>query len=215
MFGVGTAIVQPEVCRVLETLSVSRETRGRIEAYVAFLLSWQKRINLIGPTTIEKVWERHILDCLELLPLLPPGTRRIADLGSGAGLPGLVVAIAADLEVHLYESKGKKAAFLREAARLTRTKAHVHAVRLEAIRAEPDIPRVDCVVARALAPLPLLLEYAEPFLAQGAVGLFHKGQDVDAELTQATKYWNMNVTKHSSLYDSRGIILEIHEATRV
>ena len=132
-----------------------------------------------------------------------------------AGIPGLVLAIAAGLEAHLYESNGKKAAFLREAARQTRTKAHVHAVRLETLRNEPDLPKVDCVVARALAPLPLLLDYAEPFLAQGAIGLFHKGQDVDAELTEATKYWKIRMTKHASQCDSRGVILEIHEATRV
>ena len=200
---------------VLDRFGVSRETRQRIKTYVDLLLLWQKRINLIGPATADVVWERHILDSLQLLPLLPSPTNRIAELGSGAGIPGLVLAIAAGLEAHLYESNGKKAAFLREAARQTRTKAHVHAVRLETLRDEPDLPKVDCVVARALAPLPLLLNYAEPFLAQGAKGLFHKGQDVDAELTEATKYWKIRMTKHASQCDSRGFILEIHEATRV
>jgi 16S rRNA (guanine527-N7)-methyltransferase len=207
--------VQPEASRVLGTLNVSRESRERIEIYVQLLLTWQKRINLIGSATVETVWERHILDSLQLLPLLPIGSRSIAELGSGAGIPGLIIAIAADLEAQLYESNGKKAAFLREAARQTRTRAHVHMLRLETLRTQADVPRVDCVVARALAPLPLLLDYAEPFLARGAVGLFHKGQDVDVELTEATKYWKMRVSKHASLCDSRGVILEIHEATRV
>jgi 16S rRNA (guanine527-N7)-methyltransferase len=215
MSGVGTGKVQPEASDVLAMLNVSRESRERIEVYVELLLTWQKRINLIGPATVETVWERHILDSLQLLPLLPVGTRSIAELGSGAGIPGLVIAIAADLEAHLYESNGKKAAFLGEAARQTRTRAHVHMVRLETLQTQQDVPMVNCVVARALAPLPLLLDYAEPFLARGAVGLFHKGQDVDAELTQATKYWKLKVSKHASLCDSRGIILEIHEATRV
>jgi 16S rRNA (guanine527-N7)-methyltransferase len=179
------------------------------------LLTWQKRINLIGPATAGVVWERHILDSLQLLPLLPKGTRIIAELGSGAGIPGLVVAIAADLEAHLYESNGKKAAFLREAARKTGTRAHVHMVRLETLRTEQALPTVDCVLARALAPLPLLLDYAEPFLARGAVGLFHKGQDIDVELTEATKYWKLNITKHASLCDSRGVILQVLEAIRV
>lgn len=205
----------PDVSRFLDSLDVSRESRSKIELYVDLLLSWQKRINLIGPATAGMVWERHVLDALQLLPLLPANTEIIAELGSGAGIPGLVVAMAADLHVHLYESNGKKAAFLREAARQTRTRAQVHMVRLETLKADPDLPRVECVVARALAPLPLLLDYAEPFLARGAVGLFHKGQDVDAELTEATKCWKMNFVKHASLCDSRGVILEIREATRV
>ena len=205
----------PDVSRFLDSLDVSRESRSKIELYVDLLLSWQKRINLIGPATAGMVWERHVLDALQLLPLLPANTEIIAELGSGAGIPGLVVAMAADLHVHLYEINGKKAAFLREAARQTRTRAQVHMVRLETLKADPDLPRVECVVARALAPLPLLLDYAEPFLARGAVGLFHKGQDVDAELTEATKCWKMNVVKHASLCDSRGVILEIREATRV
>jgi 16S rRNA (guanine527-N7)-methyltransferase len=199
----------------LDRLGVSRESRQKLEVYVDLLLSWQKRINLIGPATAPVVWERHILDSLQLLPLLPEDTRTIAELGSGAGIPGLVVAIVADLEAHLYESNGKKAAFLREAARQTGTRAHVHMVRLETLKADPAVPKVDCVVARALAPLPLLLDLAEPFLSCGAIGLFHKGQDVDAELTEATKYWKMNYVMHASQYDSRGVILEIHEATRV
>jgi 16S rRNA (guanine527-N7)-methyltransferase len=88
-------------------------------------------------------------------------------------------------------------------------------VRLETLRTEQALPTVDCVLARALAPLPLLLDYAEPFLARGAVGLFHKGQDIDVELTEATKYWKLNITKHASLCDSRGVILQVHEAIRV
>jgi 16S rRNA (guanine527-N7)-methyltransferase len=208
-------MMPPEAIAILDRLNVSRESRQKIELYVDLLLSWQKSINLIGPATAATVWERHILDSLQLLPLLPEGTKVIAELGSGAGIPGLVVAIAADLEVHLYESNGKKAAFLREAARKTGARAHVHMVRLESLKTDQNLPRVDCVVARALAPLPLLLDYAEPFLSTGAIGLFHKGQDVDAELTEATKCWKIEFVKHASQRDSRGVILEIHEATRV
>jgi 16S rRNA (guanine527-N7)-methyltransferase len=207
--------VQPEASRAPAGLNVSRESRGKLEIYVDLLLAWQKRINLIGPATVPMVWERHIQDSLQLLPLLPENTKTIAELGSGAGIPGLVIAIAAGLEVHLYESNGKKAAFLREAARRTGVTAHIHVARLETLRTATNVPKVDCVVARALAPLPLLLDYAEPFFARGAIGLFHKGQDVDAELTEATKCWKMNFIKHASLYDSRGVILQICEATRV
>lgn len=200
---------------IFEEFHVSRETRTRIETYVDLLLSWQRRINLIGPATANAVWQRHIADSLQLLALMPTGTRTIAELGSGAGIPGLVLAIAGGFKAHLYESNGKKAAFLREAARQTRTQAIVHVVRLETLRNEPDLPDVQCVVARALAPLPLLLDYAEPFLSRGAVGLFHKGQDVDAELTEAAKCWKMGYRKHPSRCDPRGVILEIHEAMRV
>lgn len=200
---------------ILERFDVSRESRSRLETYVKLLLAWQQRINLIGPATIPFVWERHIHDSLQLLPLLPRNTRIIAELGSGAGIPGLVIAMAAGLEAHLYESNGKKTAFLREAARQTQTKAHIHMQRLETLTASKDVPAVQCVVARALAPLPLLLDYAEPFLSKGAVGLFHKGQDVDTELTEATKCWKIQFSKHVSQCDPRGVILEIHEATRV
>ena len=179
------------------------------------LLTWQQRINLIGPATVASLWDRHICDSLQLLPLMPKDIRAIAELGSGAGIPGLVLAMASGLQAHLYESNGKKAAFLREAARQTGTEATVHNVRLETLSAKTDLPKVQCVVARALAPLPLLLDYAEPFLASGALGLFHKGQDVDAELTEATKYWRIGLTTHASQCDSRGVILEIREATRV
>lgn len=200
---------------LLDRFDVSRESRQKIETYVTLLLTWQQRINLIGPATVSSIWERHVCDALQLLPLLPPGTRALAELGSGAGIPGLIIAMAAGLEAHLYESNGKKAAFLREAARQTGTRAIVHNVRLETLAGQAPIPKVECVVARALAPLPLLLDYAEPFLSRGAVGLFHKGQDVDTELTEATKYWRTDVSKHASQCDSRGVILEIREATRV
>jgi 16S rRNA (guanine527-N7)-methyltransferase len=208
-------MIPPEVEAWLDRLNVSRVSRPKLELYVNLLLTWQARINLIGPATAPVVWERHILDSLQLLPLMPEKTKVIAELGSGAGIPGLVLAIAAGYEAHLYESNGKKAAFLREAARQCGATAHIHVMRIESLADGVNLPNADCVVARALAPLSLLLEYAEPFLSKGAIGLFHKGQDVDAELTEATKYWKMKVSKHASLFDSRGTILEICEATRV
>jgi 16S rRNA (guanine527-N7)-methyltransferase len=205
----------PGAIELLDRYNVSRESRQKIETYVKLLLTWQQRINLIGPATVATVWDRHICDSLQLLPLMPKDIRAIAELGSGAGIPGLVLAMASGLQAHLYESNGKKAAFLREAARQTGTAATVHNVRLETLSVKTDLPKVQCVVARALAPLPLLLDYAEPFLSKGALGLFHKGQDVDAELTEATKYWRIGLTTHASQCDSRGVILEIREATRV
>lgn len=199
---------------LLSPYNVSRESLRGLQDYVALLLTWQARINLIGPSTVETVWTRHILDAVQLLPLLPPNAKLVADLGSGGGIPGLVVAIAGGYEVHLYESNGKKIAFLREAIRQSGAKAVVHQVRLGRL-AEADLPAVDAVIARALAPLETLLGYAEPFMAAGIPAFFHKGQDIDSELTAATRYWQINAIKHTSVSDSRGVILEVKEAIRV
>lgn len=195
-------------------LNVSRESWIRLNKYVELLLHWQERINLISPTTIVDVWQRHILDSLQALPYLPVNLHSFADLGSGGGTPALPLAIASGADVHLYESNGKKAAFLREALRETGTVGHVHNIRLENIAGEA-IPAVQAVTARALAPLPLLLDLAEPFLNSGACGVFHKGQDVDAELTQAQKSWRIQFDTQQSITDSRAVILIVKEAKRV
>lgn len=201
---------------VLDRFGVSRESAAKLDLYVSLLLTWQARINLIGPSTQEDIWNRHIADALQLLPHLPEGLGRIADLGSGAGIPGLIIAIARPLEAHLFESNQKKGAFLREAARRTGARAFIHSARIEdAAKKEAARLQVGAVTARALAPLPKLLDYAQPFLENGAIGYFHKGQDVDAELTDATKSWKMQVEKHPSLTDSRGVILVVKEAHRV
>lgn len=203
------------VVELLKDQNVSRESLRRLDIYIEALSAWQRRINLIGPSTVEEIWTRHVMDALQVIPLLPEGTKVIADLGSGAGVPGLVIAIAAELEAHLYESNGKKAAFLRHAGRVTGARVIIHQERLETLSSMETVPRVQAVLARALAPLPLLLEYAEPFLAQGAIALFHKGRDVDKDLTEATKYWKIQALKHSSITDSRGVILEVKGIRRV
>jgi 16S rRNA (guanine527-N7)-methyltransferase len=180
--------------RALTLTPVSRETLARLDRMVAVLLDWQGRINLVAPSTVPTLWTRHIADSLQLLALAPQA-RRWVDLGSGAGFPGLVVACAladeADAVVHLVESNTKKAAFLREAARHTGAPATVHAVRIEEFVQKFAGP-VDIVTARALAPLDRLLKLASPMLKLGAQGLFPKGQDVEAELTKASKYWNID-----------------------
>jgi 16S rRNA (guanine527-N7)-methyltransferase len=198
---------------VAERFAVSRESLDKLKAYVALLATWQARINLIGKSTAEEIWTRHIADALQLIRFMPETIFRIADLGSGAGIPGLILAIARPIEAHLFESNLKKAAFLREAQRITGACAMVHAERIEECDAAQL--RVGAVTARALAPLPKLLELAEPFLEQGAIGYFHKGQDVEAELTEATKSWRITVEKHPSMTDSRGTILVVKEARRV
>lgn len=204
---------------MLSRFNVSRESLDNLRIYVDLLLKWQKRINLIGPSTTSVVWQRHIADALMLADIVPANARVMIDLGSGAGIPGLVFAIAygheRGFEMHLVESNGKKAAFLREAVRLTGVAAHVHNKRAQDLAAEIAAMGPDVVLARALAPLENLLGLAEPYLAAGAIGLFHKGQDVDTELTAATKYWNINARKHMIGADSVSCILEIREISRV
>lgn len=197
---------------VAQHFGVSRESRDRLEVYVALLRRWQDRTNLVGRSTLAGIWARHIADALQLMPLLPQGCRTIADLGSGAGIPGLPLALATGLHVHLVESNGKKAAFLREAVRETGANATVHPGRIETVRFSPA---PDIVTARALASLPKLLELAAPLIERGARALFHKGQDVDRELTEAGKSWRIDAVKHPSLIDPLGVILEVKELSRV
>ncbi len=201
---------------VLARLNVSRESIAQIETYVELLLTWQAKINLIGPSTVEDVWRRHVLDSLQLLPLMRNKTEAVADLGSGAGIPGLILALGGNLRADLYESNGKKVAFLREAIRLTKANVRVHQIRLETLEDHLPARIPQYVTARALAPLEKLLLWAEPLLKRRAIGLFHKGQDVDSEVNEATKFWKMGaIFRHASMTDSDGTILEVKEITRV
>ncbi len=203
--------------RALTLTPVSRETQKRLEAFVALLLTWQRRINLIAPSTIADVWTRHVADSLQLVALAP-AAKVWVDFGSGGGFPGLVVACAlADVPgamVHLVESNGKKAAFLREAVRITGVPAKVHPQRAE-IFGETCQETVHAVTARALAPLKTLCDQAFPLIARGAVGLFPKGQDVDAELTQAAKYWSIEATKVPSKTSTEGCVVLVRGLRRL
>jgi 16S rRNA (guanine527-N7)-methyltransferase len=199
----------------LARFNVSRESLDRLEIYVRLLLEWQKHINLIAPSTIGDVWQRHVIDCLQLLPLMPRGASAIADLGSGAGLPALILAASQDAVVHMYESNSKKAAFLNEALRQMKCAGVVHRERLEPMKAPAAMPRTQLVTARAFAPLPQLLSLAQPFIKAGAVGLFHKGQDIDTELNEAAKDWKIDYVKHLSVTDSLAVVLEVKEAIHV
>jgi 16S rRNA (guanine527-N7)-methyltransferase len=203
----------PAVLAQAEQLGVSRESWVRVETFVALLLQWQERINLISPASIPAIWERHVIDSLQLLPLIPSGTKAVADLGSGSGFPALPLAIASGLMFHLYESNNKKAAFLREALRVTGCKGEIHAERLTGNASPRGTPKVELVTARALAPLNELLTLARPFTENGAQALFMKGQDVDQELTEAAKYWRIQYTSHASLTDSQAIILAVQEVS--
>jgi 16S rRNA (guanine527-N7)-methyltransferase len=197
--------------RALTLTPVSRETLGRLDRFVETLLAWQQRINLIAPSTEPKLWTRHIADSLQLLALAPQAKTWV-DLGSGGGFPGLAIACAlADkpgARVHLVESSTKKAAFLREAARATGAPAQIHAVRIEDF-VENLAMAVDVVTARALAPLVRLLAATYPLLKTGALGLFPKGQDVDAELTEAAKCWSIQSSLAPSLTDPKAKIVRV------
>jgi 16S rRNA (guanine527-N7)-methyltransferase len=179
--------------RALALTPVSDPELARLDAYVALLFRWQARTNLVETAELPRVWTRHIADSLQLVDLVPDA-RTWLDLGSGGGFPAIPVAcVLADRPgstVHLVESIAKKAAFLREAIRVTGAPALVHQARIEDC-GDSIGDNVEVVSARALAPLTMLCGYAFPFVARGAVGLFSKGQDVEAELTEATRYWNM------------------------
>ncbi len=205
---------------IARRFDVSRESLEKLQAYVQLLLRWQAKINLVGRSTRDDIWCRHIADALQLLDHIPKKAKSILDLGSGAGLPGLVLAIGLEgrgnrVQVNLVESNGKKAAFLREAIRLTQAPAIVRHCRIEDLEPKSFPVPVDVVSARALAPLSDLLLMAEPYVKQGAMCVFLKGQDVDFELTETTKCWNTRVEKVRSQTDSGGRVLKIWEISGV
>jgi 16S rRNA (guanine527-N7)-methyltransferase len=195
---------------------VSRETELRLDRYVALLGEWQAKTNLVAPSTVPQLWTRHIADSLQLLTVAP-SAKIWLDLGSGGGFPGVVLACALaetpGATVHLVERNAKKAAFLREALRISGAPGMVHFSDIEDIVESLKAP-IDCVTARALAPLHQLIGFAEPLVRKGAKALFLKGQDVEAELTEATKYWNIKPNLHSSLTGGGGWIVELDQIER-
>ena len=201
--------------RGLSLTPVSRETEERLAILVAELERWQRAKNLVSTATLDEVWTRHIADSLQLFDHAPEA-RRWLDLGSGGGFPGLVLGIRlAEVGGHidLVESNARKCAFLRHAARLTGAAVTVHAARIE--DAMPQfLGKVDVVTARALAPLPLLLDWCKDLLRTGVIGVFPKGQHLDAELTEASKYWKIQASTFPSVTDSAARILVIRNAQK-
>ena len=196
--------------------TVSRETWERLEQFVDLLLRWQRSTNLVASSTIPQTWTRHVANSLQLLVLVP-NARRWVDLGAGGGFPGIVIACAlagkAGVEVHLVESVQKKAAFLRAAVTELALPAIVHAQQIEDFAsATPE--QFDVVTARALAPLDRLIGYAIPLLKTGTVGLFPKGQDVEAELTLASKSWTIDADLVPSRTDPRSRIVRVRHASK-
>jgi len=177
----------------------------RFRIYADLLVKWQRAINLVGPSTLADPWRRHFLDSAQLMPLIPPGSRTLVDCGSGAGFPGMVLALLGIPEVHLIESDHRKAAFLANVSRETGTPVTVHATRVEKV--DPFI--ADVVTARALAPLDRLLGMVRPFVGSRTISLFPKGQDVVSELTAATKDRKIAVDRYPSRTDPSATILRL------
>jgi 16S rRNA (guanine527-N7)-methyltransferase len=211
-----TSLSAADKAAALALTPVSHETEARLDRYVALLLEWQAKTNLVAPSTLPNLWTRHIADSLQLLALAPDAQIWV-DLGSGGGFPGVVLACALaerpGAMVHLVERNTKKAAFLREALRVTASPGAVH---LADIGDSVDriAGPIDCVTARAVAPLHQLIGFAEPLVKRHAKALFLKGQDVEEELTEATKYWNIRPQLHSSRSGGHGWIVELTQIER-
>lgn len=193
---------------------VSRETFEKLIAYEALFHKWSKAFNLAAPSTLPEFWNRHILDSAQLASLRKPCGIWV-DIGSGGGLPGIVMAILlreteAGL-IHLVESNGKKAAFLRQALIETGGAGHVHNARIEEAYRETGPANV--VSARALAPLSTLLALARPWLNTGATALFHKGRDYREEVKAAGDAWRFDLIEHASAVDPTSAVLEIRSAS--
>jgi 16S rRNA (guanine527-N7)-methyltransferase len=193
---------------------VSRETIERLETYRRLLQTWQAKTNLVSPNTLPQFWSRHVADSLQVKALCPHD-RRFADLGSGGGFPGLVIAIMniglKGAEHHLVESLAKKSAFLRSVARETGAPVTIHNERIESaaerIRALPLPPQV--VTARALAPLKTLLGLSEPLLKAGGRGVFHKGREYVREIEECRGLWQFDLVVHDSRVETGSVLLEV------
>ena len=215
--GQGGLDLESDKKRALTLTPVSRETQERLELFVELLLLWQGQFNLVAESTLPLIWTRHISDSLQLVALAPDA-RVWVDFGSGAGFPGIpiacVLAGTPGVMVHLVESVGKKANFLREAVRVTKIPAQVHQERAEKF-GETCAETVHAVTARAVAPFKVLCDQAFPLISKGALGLFPKGQDVASELTEAAKYWRLQVSSVPSVTNPASAIVVVRGLKRL
>ena len=204
-----------EVCR---RFGLDEAACARLRMYAAALRRWNARVNLVAPSTLAQAWVRHVADGLQLLPVLRRlGMKRVIDLGTGGGVPGLVLALAdPSLGVHLVESTARKCAFLRQVARQGEIDINIHQARIESL--DPAMLKLDArtaVTARALAPLPRLLGLAEPLLRRGAVALLLKGRSLQREMQQASEEkWRFDSKVIPSVTDAEGNILLVREVRR-
>lgn len=199
----------------LKLRPVSRETEQRLDRFVALLVQWQAKTNLVAPSTLAAIWTRHVADSLQLLDLAPTAKTWI-DLGSGGGFPGIVLACALveqpGATIHLVERNAKKAAFLREALRVTGGLGTVHHMDIVDF-VDSDPPAADYITARALASLNVLFDLTAPLMQRGAKALFPKGQDVESELTEATKYWTVRAKLHPSITSADSWVVEVDQVS--
>jgi 16S rRNA (guanine527-N7)-methyltransferase len=188
---------------------VSRETLARLKAYVGLLEDWNARHNLVSAASLADVWQRHVWDSAQLVRYVAPAAKTLADLGSGAGFPGLVLAemLRGKIQVTLFEATGKKCRFLEAVRDRLALDLVIRNSRME--QAPPQ--RFDVITARACAPLDKLLGYAQNFTGRGSVCLFLKGQNLGSELTQARKTWKIKALHHRSLTDPSAEVLEVRE----
>ena len=195
--------------------NVSRETMRHLKIYAEMLGEWNAVHNLVSKNSMPQLWHRHFLDSAQLVPLIPEGAGSLVDLGSGAGFPGLVLAELfrkrAGFRTVLFEATGKKCRFLKSIAALLDLNVEVRDMRVE--DASDEV--FDVVTARALAPLPKLLAYAQRFFGHKTMALFLKGQNIGVELTKTHKSWKMITRQHPSITDSSGTILEVRELKSV
>jgi len=193
---------------------------ARVNVFVALLEKWQAKINLVSANTLPDLWQRHLRDSAQLLKFLPEQRTPWLDIGSGAGFPGLVLALLQEdarqaAQLHLVESDQRKAIFLQEVIRATAISAQVHAQRIEQLKLTQIGGPARLITARALAPVHQILQLTEPVAGPETLYLLLKGQDVDDELTLAAKYRKMTVIQHPSWTHPAGKVLLITEVARV
>lgn len=186
-------------------INVSHETFEKLSLYHDLLLKWQPKINLVGPDTISDSWNRHFLDSLQLLKYIPDPSKKIIDMGSGAGFPGMALAICGATNVHLVESDGKKISFLKEVARITETKLSIHHSRIE----DKPTGEGDIIVSRALTHINRLLQLSSFFVSHETNCLFHKGRNWSIEIDEAKKHWVFDHTSYPSVTDAQGVVLHL------
>lgn len=200
-----------------EAFKVPRETIHRLIRYADLLNEWQKRVNLVSAKTLPHLWDRHFADSAQILRLAPDAKVWL-DLGSGAGFPGLVIAILqanhANFRMHLVEATAKKCAFLAEVARATSAPVEIHCMRIEELSKTATSLKPEIITARALAPLPRLFDLAAPWFGQGARGLFMKGRDAVKEIEAAKRRFNFTCELHPSMTAEESSIVEISGVTK-